>query len=98
MRILTAAILATSTLLALPAAAQQPASRYALVVEGVSGSDEFAVQHASGSTRWSGCSRASSFDPTHVIVLAETPRPRGEGHGRRRAHRTEPAREGRQGR
>jgi hypothetical protein len=77
MRILTAAVLATSTLLATPApaAAQQPAARYALVVEGVSGDDEFAVLHR----KWldslvSLLKDKFGFDASHVIVLAETPK------------------------
>jgi hypothetical protein len=77
MRMLTAALLATSTLLAMPAAAvaQQPASRYALVVEGVSGSDEFAVMHRQWLDAMVALLKGKfAFDPTHVIVLAETPK------------------------
>lgn len=68
---------AVATLLAVPAlaAAQQPASRYALIVEGVSGGDEFAVLHR----KWLDSLVAVlkdkfSFEASHVIVLAETPK------------------------
>ena len=70
-------LLAAATVLAVPAmaAAQQPASRYALVVEGVSGSDEFAVLHRQWLDSIVTLLKGKfAFDPTHVIVLAETPK------------------------
>jgi len=56
-------------------AGAQSAGRYALVVEGVSGSDEFAVLHR----KWldslvSLLKGKFAFEASHVIVLAETPR------------------------
>ena len=77
MRILTVVFIAAATLISAPAVAraQQPAARYALVVEGVSGSDEFAVLHR----KWLDSlvtllKDKFAFDPTHVLVLAETPK------------------------
>lgn len=57
-----------------PAGAQAPA-RYALLVEGVSGGDEFAVMHRQWlDTLATLLTTKFGFDPQHLIVLAETPK------------------------
>ncbi|HUL75270.1 MAG TPA: hypothetical protein VLT86_19305 [Vicinamibacterales bacterium] len=57
-----------------PAAAQAPA-RYALVVEGVTGSDEFAVLHRQWLDSLVGLLKGKlAFEASHVLVLAETPK------------------------
>lgn len=67
---------AGASLCALPgrAAAQAPA-RYALLVEGVSGGDEFAVMHRQWLDTLATLLKTKfGFDAQHLLVLAETPK------------------------
>jgi len=59
---------------AAPAFAQAAAARYALVVEGVSGGDEFASLHRQWLDSMVGILKKDGFESAHVLVLAETPK------------------------
>jgi tetratricopeptide (TPR) repeat protein len=57
-----------------PAAAASPSSRYALVIEGVSGDETYAKLHREWLDGMVGVLKNKlGFDPSHVTVLAETP-------------------------
>jgi hypothetical protein len=57
-----------------PARAQAGESRYALVVEGVSGGEEFAVLHRQWLDAMVAQLEKDGFDAAHIITLAETPK------------------------
>jgi tetratricopeptide (TPR) repeat protein len=58
----------------LPAAAASSSARYALVIEGVSGDETYAKLHREWLDGMVGVLKGKlGFDPSHVMVLAETP-------------------------